>query len=374
MSTKRRNRVVLNISGEIFETYAETLFRFPGTLLGNKRKLDLHYCSETNQYFFDRNRRCFEAILYFYQSHGTLNCPMGIAITIFEIECQYFKIPQKIINTMKTKEGIIFDLHENEVETKYLPLRLRVWNVLENPSTSHGAWIFGMISLVIVWISIFTATLETMPRFTSESETWSTIELVLNIWFLTEVVFRMVFSQNLLEFLKGSMNLVDIVAVIPYFVISLVQANMIGLIRIFKVLKFIRVVRLFRFSKHSRRLKVVGEILKSSLGNFRLLMLCLVMVIFFGGTIIYVIETSSIESNRGFTSIPASIWWSVQTITSVGYGDLIPETIVGRIFACCYMLFGAVTISLPVLTIVSQFATLYPKNVECDPSVKQYQT
>lgn len=373
MHKKGKKRIILNVSGEIFETYDETLHRFPATLLGNRRKLKMHYCTTSNMYFFDRNRSCFEAILYFYQSHGTLHCPLGIAINIFEFECQYFEIPQRLINAMKRKEGIIFELDQDESKSKDLPFQVRMWNILDNPSSSQCAWIYGMFSLIIVWLSIITASLETMPRFRTNSNAWSITELILNVWFLTEVILRIVFSQSKLEFFKGKMNLVDIAAVIPYFLLLLVKTNMFYLTGIFKTLKFMRVVRLFRLSKHSRRLKVVGEILKSSMGNFRLLMLCLVMVIFIGGTFIYVIEESLLASNGDFTSIPASIWWSVQTITSVGYGDLIPLSFVGRVFACCYMLFGAVTISLPVLTIVSQFTMLYPKNVECDSYMKQYQ-
>ena len=68
----------------------------------------------------------------------------------------------------------------------------------------------------------------------------------------------------------------------------------------------------------------------------------------------------------GFDSIPASLWWSVQTITSVGYGDLIPCSLTGRLSASCFMLLGVATISLPILTIVTQFAVLYPKNVESE--------
>ena len=65
-----------------------------------------------------------------------------------------------------------------------------------------------------------------------------------------------------------------------------------------------------------------------------------------------------------FTSVPASLWWSIQTLTTVGYGDLISNTLAGKVFACCFMLLGAVTVSLPILTVVSQFVRLYPKNIE----------
>ena len=67
-----------------------------------------------------------------------------------------------------------------------------------------------------------------------------------------------------------------------------------------------------------------------------------------------------------FISVPASLWWGIQTITLVGYGDLVPMTTLGRGFAICFMIFGVLTVALPVLTVLSQFTITYPKNVECE--------
>ena len=65
-------RVTINISGEIFETFLETLERYPTTVLGSKRKRLPFFCHRTSQYFFQRNRGCFDSILFFYQSKGEL--------------------------------------------------------------------------------------------------------------------------------------------------------------------------------------------------------------------------------------------------------------------------------------------------------------
>jgi hypothetical protein len=128
-----------------------------------------------------------------------------------------------------------------------------------------------------------------------------------------------------------------------------------------RILRFIRVIRLFRLSKHSKRLKVVGEIIKSSFGDFQLLMLCLAMLIIFGGSLMYYVEGGS---GTGFTSIPMSLWWAIQTITTLGYGDIVPSTFFGQVLSAGFMAFGALTISLPVLSIVTKFMTLYAKNIE----------
>ena len=63
-------------------------------------------------------------------------------------------------------------------------------------------------------------------------------------------------------------------------------------------------------------------------------------------------------------SIPACLWWCIQTLTTVGYGDVIPHTFGGRMLASGFMLLGVITISLPIMTMVSEFERLYPKNVE----------
>ena len=374
---KWKNRVMINISGEIFETYYETLKKFPGTLLADDEQLSKYICPSTNQYFFQRNRICFESILYFYQSNGTLNCPMGVQIDLFEKECSFFKIPKIFIDKMKRREGIFPDLIDNPEEKERKEsgegsFRLRVWNVLENPNTSFVAWTFGVISVTAVVLSIFTATFETMHVFEKNSQVWSRFELAINLWFLLELILRMSFSRKLIDFVKGYMNIFDVVAVLPYFLILLVQSDSPGkLIDVLKTLKFLRICRLFRFSKEqSRRLAVVGKIVYTCLSSFRLLLICLTIIIFFGGAVMYILEENHVEDDD-FRSLPASLWWCVQTVTTVGYGDLIPRTVYGRVFACGLMLLGVATTSLPILTIVSQFVRLYPKNIKIVASAGQ---
>ena len=366
MLQRRKHRITINISGEIFETFCETLARFPTTLLGSRRKRLPYYFYQTDQYFFQRNRTCFESILYFYQSKGTLNCPLGISIDIFEQECKYFGIPRKYINKMKKAEGIFPCNHEKKRVSKFDHPTFRCRNILENPNTSSLGWSFGITSLMIVWLSIVTSALETLPIFKSTTNVWSIIELVINIWFLMELLLRIIFSTNISAFFKKYMNIVDMLAVVPYFLLLIAhQHTLDNLVGIFKTLKFIRVCRLFRFSKHSKRLSVAWNILKGCWSNFCVLVLCFVIVTMLGGTFVFVIEESFVspEDHKEFTSIPTGLWWCVQTLTTVGYGDLIPISLPGRLFACCFMLLGAITISLPILTIVSQFVRIYPKNI-----------
>ena len=394
MQRKTNTRVTLNISGEIFETFSDTLSRFPNTLLAKITRysntipdnpLDNrfhHYDAHTNQFFFDRNRLCFHAILFYYQSRGTLNCPTDIPIPIFEEECRYFEIDDDVINTMKRKEGILFDFEKDGSKALQdgskasrchtsSSFRMSVWEFLEDPNSSFFAWVFGMFSLAMIWVSIITGSLETLPLYHMHT-TFNIIEVASNIWFLIELLLRFIFARSKGGFIRSLMNWIDMLSVLPFFLVLVSQTKKTGMIGISKTLKILRITRLFRLSKHSRRLKVVGKILQMSLGNFKLLMVCLVMVIFFGETLMFYCEQYN-GNHYDFASIPHGLWWATQTITSVGYGDVIPTSLGGRLFACCFMFFGALTISLPVVTIVSQFTELYPKNVACDVYMKEYE-
>ena len=288
---QKKTRIVINVSGEIFETYDSTLARFPNSLLGNKRKRLQYFYYD--HYFFERNRLCFESILHFYQSNGTLNCPMGVSIDLFEQECSFFQLPKKSIDNMKRREGIFPELLEpvTTIKDRNPSFRKRLWDLLENPNSSNGAWVFGLFSMGVVVGSILTASLETMKTFDGSSETWTTLELVINIWFLFEFLLRMICSENIPTFLKGFMNVVDLMAILPYFVIIILQSKTVGnLLQFFKTLKFLRVCRLFRFSKHSKRLTVAGKIIQSCLGSFRLLLTCFAIVVVFGGAVLLNLE------------------------------------------------------------------------------------
>ena len=367
MPGKRSVRIILNISGEIYETHEKTLNRFPKTLLGDSEKRNIYYCQDTQEYYFDRSRHCFGAILYFYQSFGRLLCPPEIPIDDFEIECNFFNLPGNSINRMKLKEGFLC-FEEEEVPTlDESSCKRKVWDLLENPETSRVAQLFAIFSLLMILVSIITTCLETLPEFSANLKTntndnpWDLIEFSLNLWFLTELILRFAFSPSKLRFIKGEMNWIDAVAIIPYFIVLGVSKDKVTSLGFLRILRFMRVIRLFRLSKHSKRLKVVGEIIKSSVGELHLLMLCLLILVTFGGSLMYYLE--SYQENSQFTSVPEGLWWGIQTVVTLGYGDVVPQTLQGRLLASCFMAFGALTLCLPVLSIVTKFMSMYAKNV-----------
>lgn len=355
-------RITINISGSRYETFESTLHRFPTTLLGNPEKRKLFFCSRNNEYFFDRHRACFGAILYFYQSRGTLNCPPGVLIQNFESECFYFAIPRADIVRMMRAEGILFDITtmpDAEKQKHQLSVRARVWNFLEKPHSSYEAWLFGIFSLLMAMLVVFIVAAKTTPGRYLQSRL-SNVVFAINIWFLVELTIRFMFSPCKVVFLRDPMTWIDILAVAPHFILGQILGIDTKWLVVINTIKLVKIIRLFPFSKQSCPLKVVGIILRLNVRRLQLLFICLTLSIYLGGHLVFLAERHIPDTK--FTSVPQSLWYSVQTITSVGYGDLVPSSLIGRLFACCFMVVGILTY-IPLLSIVSQFITVYPRNV-----------
>lgn len=358
-------RVTINIAGEIYETFEKTLDRFPETLLGTPGKRKLHYSPYLDEYFFNKNRKCFEAILFFYQSWGILRCPHDVTLEIFEDECRFFELPEDIISSMTLKAGVLPDIQQPESDGDNPTIRQRMWSIMEHPESSLLATVYTFFSLLAVVLSIFLAIIETAANQKYKSvqnpkNPWFLTELLLNNWFLLELTVRFIICPSQREFVCNSFNWIDTIAVLPYFVMLILAPTSVGSLRFLRIFRLVRVMRLFKFSKQSKRLQIVGEIVSSSLGDLQLLLLCLCILVILAGSIIYYIE---LKRNVDFDSIPQCIWWGIVTVTTVGYGDIAPATIPGKIFAACFMAFGAITMTLPILSIVAKFELYYEKNI-----------
>lgn len=360
-------RIVINVSGEMFETRDKTLKRFPDTLLGDDCKRQEYFCGKSKQYFFNRNRQSFEAILYFYQSNGNLTRPSNIRFEDFEKECQFFQIPKSTMSFLKQKEGRALEDEEDEekkeaVVTSPPTMCSKIWDLLENPETSKGARILAIFSLITIFFSVTLACLETVSVLKQKTDDifqdpFFVIELCLNSYFLLELTCRVMFCPDKKSFFTKTLNIIDIVAVVPYFIILAIDIDKLTSLGFLRILRFLRVLRLFRLSKHSERIKIVGAIFAESIKDLRLFFVCLMIIAVFSGSLMYYLENT--KPNSPFTSIPESMWWALQTVVTLGSGDIVPATLGGKFYSAIFMVFGAVTISLPVLSIVMKFTTMY---------------
>lgn len=181
------------------------------------------------------------------------------------------------------------------------------------------------------------------------------IEFVCGSWFTLEVVMRIAFSPNKAKLVKSWFFWIDLLSVLPFYVRLLSPEGD----NLADALQMIRLLRLFRFFRLLYGLQVLLHTLKaSSYELFLLLIILLIPVVMFSSIIFYV-EKKLDRFETKFQSIPASFWWSLITMTTVGYGDMTPNSWAGKIIGGVCAIFGVLMVALPISVIGSNFNLYY---------------
>uniref|UniRef100_A0A668VX81 Potassium voltage-gated channel subfamily A member 4 n=1 Tax=Oreochromis aureus TaxID=47969 RepID=A0A668VX81_OREAU len=379
-------RVVINVSGLKFETQLKTLTQFPDTLLGDPDKRIRYFDPLRNEYFFDRNRPSFDAILYYYQSGGRLKRPVNVPFDIFSEEVKFYELGEEAILKFREDEGFVKE------EEKPLPedeFKRQIWLLFEYPESSSPARGIAVVSVLVIVISIVIFCLETLPEFRDDKEylqprnnssqpdhgftpfndPFFVVETVCIIWFSFEIIVRFFASPSKTYFFKNIMNSIDIVSILPYFITlgtDLAQHQGNGQhamsFAILRIIRLVRVFRIFKLSRHSKGLQILGHTLRASMRELALLIFFLVIGVILFSSAVYFAEAD--EPTSQFTSIPDAFWWAVVTMTTVGYGDMKPITVGGKIVGSLCAIAGVLTIALPVPVIVSNFNYFYHRETD----------
>ncbi|XP_065647071.1 potassium voltage-gated channel subfamily A member 1 [Hydra vulgaris] len=363
----------INVCGMFFETYEYTLMRFPNTLLGDRNRREKHYIRSRDIYFFDRNRDAFEAILFYYQSDGVLIRPQNIPMALFAKDVSFFELGEEVFFKLKEDEGYITDRKPIEPKREWQKV---LWNLFEHPETSLAAKILSFWSVFVITLSICIFCIETLPAFSMHSnktnhkvimtnenrfrEPWFTFELSCIAWFSFEYIIRLISSPCPWMFLKSILNFIDLLAILPYFITLSFDAFNTAPLSVLRVVRLVRAFRIFKLSRHSLGLRILGYTLKSSLSELGMLCFFLILgIILFSSAIFY----AEHGHNDQFESIPDTFWFSLVTMTTVGYGDKVPKTFVGKLLGSLCAIVGVLMIALPVPVIVSNFEFFYKRDV-----------
>ncbi|KAF6719705.1 Potassium voltage-gated channel subfamily A member 10 [Oryzias melastigma] len=393
-------KVIINIAGLRFETQLKTLDQFPETLLGDPLKRMDYFDPMRNEYFFDRNRPSFDGILYYYQSGGKIRRPANVPLDVFADEIVFYELGQEALEQFREDEGFIKDvdipLPTNEMHRQF-------WLLFEYPESSNAARGVALVSVLVIVISIIIFCMETLPEFRDDADTVVTtpvqlvnqsssfssaslpgvklttfsdpfffIETACIAWFAFELCVRFVVCPSKSEFFHNLMNMIDIISIIPYFVTVVTETfttpqensgqNM--SLAILRIIRLVRVFRIFKLSRHSKGLQILGQTLKASMRELGLLIFFLFIGVILFSSAIYFAEVD--EPSTQFVSIPDGFWWAVVTMTTVGYGDMCPITVAGKIVGTLCAIAGVLTIALPVPVIVSNFNYFYHRETEAE--------
>ena len=368
-TTKRnKSKVVLNISGMVYETFASTLDKYPETLLGTPLKRSLITDDHTGQVFLERNRTSFEAILFYYQSSGCLIRPLNVPMMEFEIECSYFDIPEEAIRRMKNRDGFLYKRVLNMPGYKYYrDFQHTLWQFFEFPKEfrDQSAMVYFVFSFSMILVSIAIFCIETEIvydlngiKLKEYMHINDTIEIAVNVFFAVELLARLFAFPVKGRFFKKILNLIEISSVLLYLtsVGCPVHRARTWAINLSRVLRSFRIARLARVSV---MIKTSILVFKSSIEDILAVWFTILIICVLCGSTMYYIEMA--EPGTKFTSIPMSMWWAMQTVLCLGYGDIVPTSVAGKICGTFMLYYGVVTVMVLVLALGSRFFDMYAK-------------
>ena len=391
-------RITINVGGERFQTYENTLARYPDSLLGSLERRQEFYNADRNELVFPtRNKNVFNAILFFYQAE-ILSRPVDVPLDVFLEEIKFFDLVR-----------YSHEIPAPVFKAEYVPsntTRHRIWNFMENPQT-RTANLFAKFNLLLVFTWLFILCLETSAgrseiwknstelgnsdrlnasqfknlndmntdfpdnsteasSITPESEkvfkgwkstTWFALDTTFVIWFTVDYLLHITCEPSLRSYILSPLGFIDLVTILPYYVTVITHFSGASISPQMGLLRFLRVFRLFKATRYSSAFRILLGSLTSSAKEFPIWFILMFMHIVFFSSILYYAESE--VDNPQFSNIPDVMYFTIITMCAVGYGDAVPQSSLGKLVTSLAALSGIVIVyCIPAPTLKTNFNRL----------------
>ncbi len=202
--------------------------------------------------------------------------------------------------------------------------------------------LFDVILLITILLSVGVVMLESVPEIGLEfAKSLRIAEYVFTVLFTIEYVLRLISVKKTWKYVFSFYGIVDLLSILPTFMELLLPG--VGSIRVIRILRLLRVFRVLKLVGFLREAGVLRMALWASRRKILVFMGAVLVLVTIMGTLVYLVE----DSAAGFTSIPRSVYWAIVTVTTVGYGDIAPVTVLGQTLASIIMLIGYAIIAIP---------------------------
>lgn len=219
--------------------------------------------------------------------------------------------------------------------------KLHLYKIVFESDTKAGKR-FDVLLLWCILVSIFIAVLDSVPylNLNFKKEFYS-VEWFFTIIFSLEYLTRIYISPKPIRYVLSFWGFVDLLAILPTYISLFIYGyHYLLVVRILRLLRVFRILKLVRFNREAI---VLLRALKASSYKIGIFFSAVLTIVILLGTIMYVVE----NGENGFTSIPQSIYWAIITVTTVGYGDIVPHTILGKFISSFAMIIGYAIIAVP---------------------------
>lgn len=235
----------------------------------------------------------------------------------------------------------------------------RLYKIVFESDTKAGRQ-FDVLLLWGIVCSILTAMLDSVPSLNQHFKfQFYMIEWGFTILFTIEYILRIYISTKPSKYIFSFWGIIDLFSILPtYLSLFIFGYHYLLVVRVFRLLRVFRILKLARFNKEANTLM---ESLKLSMHKVGIFLFGVLTIVVLLGTIMYVVE----HGQNGFTSIPQSIYWAIITVTTVGYGDVVPHTVLGKFISSFAMIIGYAIIAVPTGIITVEMAKSTTVKIIC---------
>ena len=217
----------------------------------------------------------------------------------------------------------------------------KLHEIIFEADTAPGKW-FDVLLIASIIVSIVLVMLDSVEAIQTVYGKWLMVgEWVFTILFTAEYLLRLYCVQRPLLYARSFFGLVDLLAILPTYLSIILPGGQYFII--IRVLRLLRIFRVFKLVQYLSEARVLLAALKASLRKITVFLFTVMTLVIIFGALMYVVEGAA----NGFTSIPRSIYWAIVTMTTVGYGDISPQTDFGQALAAVIMIIGYGIIAVP---------------------------
>ena len=236
-----------------------------------------------------------------------------------------------------------------KIEKPHKGWKNKVHEIIYEADTPMGKW-FDIILIFLILISVLLVMLESVKTIDANyHDVLLGMEWVITIFFTIEYIARIISIKKPFHYIFSFYGIIDLLSTIPLYISYILAGSQVLLaIRAFRLLRVFRILKLVRFLGEASQLK---NALKASRAKIIVFLFAVLIVSVILGTLMYIVE----GDEAGFTSIPTSIYWTIVTLTTVGYGDIAPITPQGQLIATIIMLVGYGIIAVPTGIVTVEF-------------------
>ena len=237
------------------------------------------------------------------------------------------------------------------------PLRAKLHEIIFEADTPAGK-LFDVLLIVSILLSVALVMLDSVESVQLSYGRWLYLgEWLFTILFTIEYLLRLYSVGRPGAYATSFFGIIDLMAVLPtYLSIFIPGTQYLLVIRILRVLRIFRVLKLVQYLGAARML---GQALRASRRKITVFLFVVLTVVVIFGALMYLIE----DAENGFTSIPQSIYWTIVTLTTVGYGDISPQTPLGQTIASIIMIIGYGIIAVPTGIVTVELSQAYRKEI-----------